>query len=81
MAEGRVLLLQQNVSGEHLTFGHKQFVDEMFTVDSIAQTLESAGVVSGVDVFKVGACHRCVPVPVCSLIFTALNACCWLVGM
>ena len=81
MAEGRVLLLQQNVSGEHLTFGHKQLFDVSFAVDSIAQTLESAGVVSGVDVFKVGACHRCVPVLVCSLIFTASNACCWIVGM
>ncbi len=57
MAEGRVLLLRQNVSGEDLTFGHKQLVDVSFAVDSIAQTLESAGVVSGVDVFKVGALH------------------------
>jgi len=55
MADGRVLLLRQNISGEvYFAVEDNQPDDMIVAVDSIAPILKSAGVVANVDVFKVG---------------------------
>ena len=57
MADGRVLLLRQNISGEvYFAVEDNQPDDMIVAVDSIAPILKSAGVVANVDVFKVGEC-------------------------